>query len=98
MEINKNDFITLSDNIKYLVVSKVNYQNIEYYYLVDIVDNSNIKFVIFENDEVVDVENNEVLDEIFKLMIIDLKENSVPKTVNRAGKTTARDATAKILY
>lgn len=75
MEINKNDFITLSDNIKYLVVSKVNYQNIEYYYLVDIVDNSNIKFVIFENDEVVDVENNEVLDEIFKLMIIDLKEN-----------------------
>lgn len=75
MEINKNDFITLSDNIKYLVVSKVNYQNIEYYYLVDIVDNSNIKFVIFENDEVIDVENNEVLDEIFKLMIIDLKEN-----------------------
>ena len=75
MEINKNDFITLSDNIKYLVVSKVNYQNIEYYYLVDIVDNSNIKFVTFENDEVVDVENNGVLDEIFKLMIIDLKEN-----------------------
>ena len=98
MEINKNDFITLSDNIKYLVVSKVNYQNIEYYYLVDIVDNSNIKFVIFENDEVVDVENNEVLDEIFKLMIIDLKENSVPKTVNRAEKTTVRDAMAKILY
>ena len=75
MEINKNDFSTLSDNIKYLVVSKVNYQNIEYYYLVDIVDNSNIKFVTFENDEVVDVENNGVLDEIFKLMIIDLKEN-----------------------
>jgi len=75
MKINKNDFITLSDNIKYLVVSKVNYQDMEYYYLVDINNNSNIKFVTFENDEVLDVDNSEVLDEIFKLMIIDLKEN-----------------------
>ena len=75
MKIDKNDFITLSDNVKYLVVSKVKYNEIDYYYLVDIINNSNIKFVTFENDEVIDVDDKLVLDEIFKLMIIDLKQN-----------------------
>lgn len=75
MKVDKNDFIVLSDNVKYLVVSKVKYNKIEYYYLVDIVDNSNIKFVTFEKDEVLEIENTEILDAIFKLIIIDLKQN-----------------------
>jgi len=75
MKVDKNDFIFLSDNVKYLVVSRVKFNEIEYYCLVDIVDNSNIKFVTLEKDEVIEIENAEILDAIFKLMITDLKQN-----------------------
>ena len=38
------DIVTLSDNNEYGIVSKVTKDNTTYYYLVDINDNSNIKF------------------------------------------------------
>ena len=38
------DLITLSDGNEYCVVSKTVKDNIVYYYLVDVKDNSNIKF------------------------------------------------------
>ena len=59
MKIDKNDFVTLSDNVKYLVVSKVRYRDLDYFYLVDVVDNSNIKFVTIDNDNVIEVNDNE---------------------------------------
>lgn len=71
--IDKNDFITLSDNNKYLVVSKVEYQNATYLYLADIVDNINIKFVLVYNDTVIAVNDNELLKKLFKLIVSDLK-------------------------
>lgn len=75
MNIQKNDILELSDNIKYLVVSKVLYKNINYLYLVDIVDNSNIKFVTVDNDEVVIVTDKFILDKLLNLFMIDLKKS-----------------------
>lgn len=73
MKIDKNNILTLSNNIKYLVVSKVIYEDVIYLYLVDIIDNSNIKFVCVNNDEVIDVTDELLLDKILKLFMIDLK-------------------------
>ena len=53
MEIEYQDIITLSDENKYLVASKVNYNNTKYVYLVDINDNKNLKFAEIENDGVI---------------------------------------------
>lgn len=53
MEIEYQDIITLSDENKYLVASKVNYNNSKYIYLVDINDNKNLKFAEIENDGVI---------------------------------------------
>lgn len=49
MEIQYQDIITLSDKKKYVVASKVNYNNSTYVYLVDINDNANLKFAEIQN-------------------------------------------------
>ena len=48
MNIDIKDRITLDDNNVYVIVSKTNYQNQIYYYLMDANNNENIKFC-YEN-------------------------------------------------
>lgn len=43
------DIITL-DNKQYVVTSKINYQGKDYIYIVDIIDNTNIKFAEVHNN------------------------------------------------
>lgn len=58
---NIKDIVTLSDDHKYQVVSKIIYEEINYYYLVDITDISNIK-VLYENiDHLTEVEDSELI-------------------------------------
>ena len=66
--INVNDIIKLSDGIEYLVVSKVNYENNIYLCLL----NNNIKFVSLDCNKVVEVTDNDILDELLKLIIYNL--------------------------
>ena len=66
--INVNDIIKLSDGIEYLVVSKVNYENNIYLCLL----NNNIKFVLLDCNKVVEVTDNDILDELLKLIIYNL--------------------------
>jgi hypothetical protein len=47
---NIKDIVTLNDQNKYLVVSKVDFEYVYYYYLVDINEISNVKF-LYENGE-----------------------------------------------
>ena len=70
--IDKNDIITF-DNNEYLVVSKADYEDKTYLYLVDIDDNFNIKFVSIYDDEVTLIDDNELLNKLFELIINDLK-------------------------
>jgi tyrosyl-tRNA synthetase len=46
MDIDIKDTISLSDKNEYVVISKTNYENNIYYYLMDIKDNANIKFCV----------------------------------------------------
>lgn len=73
MNLNKNDVIKLSDNNSYLVLSKVLYNNIYYFYIVDILDNSNVKIVSITYNNIIDIKDDEILDEVIKLIIFDLR-------------------------
>lgn len=65
------DVLTLDDDIKYVVVSKVQYTDgKEYYYLVDMNDNSNIKFGYVDNDDFVETSNTELMKNLLPLFAI----------------------------
>lgn len=44
MDTNIKDIITLDNDKEYVIASKTNYEGKIYYFLVDVNDNSNIKF------------------------------------------------------
>lgn len=53
MNIEEKDIIILSDDNHYIVVKKVNIDNINYYYVSDINDKGNIKFLYEDGNELV---------------------------------------------
>lgn len=73
MKLNKNNFVMLSDNMNYLVVSNVIYEDKDYYLLVDINNYSNIKFVVINNNEVFEIKDRKILNKILNLVIKDMK-------------------------
>ena len=75
MSLNKNDIVKLSDNNSYLVISKVLYNDVYYFYIVDILDNSNFKIFSIKNDNIIEIKDSKILDKIIKLMIFDLRPN-----------------------
>lgn len=78
--INITDILTLDDNNKYVVVSKVNYENKNYYYLVDINNKENLMFCYEENDQLVELNNKNISKKIIPLFI---EEASKTIDVNR---------------
>ena len=67
MTINKNDLLTLDDGNEYLVVSKALYQNKEYYYIININDNSCIKFCYLDNGQLVELNDGNLAKKIIPL-------------------------------
>lgn len=67
MQINTNCIIILDDHNEYAIVKKLFYQNKNYYYIVDINNNSNLKFCYQDNDTLVEIKNASVLKEIIPL-------------------------------
>ena len=63
MNIEIKDTIILSDNSRYIVVSKTNYKSNIYYYLIDENNHENIKYCIKHN-------NDNSLSEIFDKSLI----------------------------
>ena len=53
MNINIKDILTLSDDNRYVVISKAQYENKQYLYLIDINNNENMKFCYIDNYEIV---------------------------------------------
>ena len=68
MEIKKGSVVTLNNSNKYLVISKVINENTPFLYLININDNSDIKFG-YEKKE------------IDSLKIIEIKENNIIKNL-----------------
>ncbi|MCL2592142.1 MAG: hypothetical protein FWD82_02135 [Defluviitaleaceae bacterium] len=50
MDIDIKDTITLRDKNKYMVISKIDYHNNTYYYLINEVNSENIKFCLEKNE------------------------------------------------
>ena len=64
MNIDEKDIIILSDNNHYIVVKKVNLNNINYYYVSDINNKGSIKFLYEDGYELVEIENKELFDKV----------------------------------
>ena len=75
MDIEKKDIIVLSDQKNYVVVSKINYENNNYYYIVDIDDVANIKFVQEVGDELLELTDKELVTKLIPLFTQDAMEN-----------------------
>lgn len=75
MNIDIKDVVTLSDNIRYAVVSKVNYGNNVYYYLTEIENIANIKFLVEnkERNSLVEVEDKELIQKLLPLFVNETK-------------------------
>lgn len=67
MTIDIRDILTLDDNNKYLVISKINYENRNYYYLIDVNANSNIKFCYEKGDELVELNDKSLITKLIPL-------------------------------
>ena len=71
MTIEKKDILTLEDNKEYVVVSKVLYENTNYFYIVDIDNIENFKFVKIENDDLLEIKDKDLATKLIPLFIND---------------------------
>lgn len=74
MNLNIKDIVTLNDDNKYQVVSKTIYEGITYYYLVDINDISNIKFLYENIDRLTEVEDQELIRLLLPRLFYEIKD------------------------
>ena len=77
MDIKKNDILTLDDNNEYVVVSKINYENINYLYIVDINNIQNLKFVKEGNDELLEIHDKDLISVLVPLFISETNATSL---------------------
>lgn len=72
--INIKDTLVLDDEDEYVVVSKANYNDKIYYYIINNNDNSDFKFCYQENDELVEIEDDKLIKELIPLFFNNVKE------------------------
>lgn len=68
MNIDEKDIIILDDEHHYLVVKKIDYENTKYYYVSDLDEKGNVKFLYEENNQLVEIEDKETFDKIIGKM------------------------------
>ena len=69
MTINIKDTLTLDDNNEYVVISKVNYESKNYYYLLDKNNEENFKFCYEDNEELVEIEDKKLNTKLLPLFV-----------------------------
>lgn len=60
------DIITLKDS-KYMVISKVDLDNIYYFYIANVEKNDDFKFCYLENDYLVEINDKELLQKLIPM-------------------------------
>lgn len=68
------DIVTLSDQNEYQVVSIVDYEYRIYYYLVDINEISNAKFLYKNGDKLTEVEDKELVNKLLAMFYEQIKD------------------------
>lgn len=71
---NIKDVVTLNDKNKYQVVSKTVYEETTYYYLVDINNISNVKFLYENIDKLTEVEDQQLVKLLLPKFFEEIKE------------------------
>lgn len=68
----KTNIITLDDDNKYVIVSKVVIKNINYYYLIDINNVKNVKFCQEERETIIlkEITDKEVITNLIRVFYI----------------------------
>ena len=74
MSIDIKDILTLDDDNKYVVVSKVYFEGKDFLYLVDINNNANLKFCYVDNDELVESNDKELITKLLPLFFDEIKD------------------------
>lgn len=69
MNIDIRDTLTLDDNNEYVVVSKVNYENRNYYYLIDMNNPDNLMFCYEDNEDLVELKDKELTTRLLPLFL-----------------------------
>ncbi len=69
MIINIKDTLTLDDNNEYVVISKINHENKNYYYLLDRNNLKNVKFCYEDNEELVEINDKELITKLLPLFV-----------------------------
>lgn len=72
------DVLTLEDDKKYVVVSKIDYENKVYFYLVGVEEITDVKFGYLDNDEFVEINDKELVTKLLPHFYKDVK-NNLPK-------------------
>ena len=60
----QGEVLTLSDNKKYTVISTIEMDNNNYYYLIDNDDYSNMMFCTFEEDNMEEITDHDLIDKL----------------------------------
>jgi len=68
MEINEKNIIILDDNNQYVVVKKITIENIIYYYIIDINDFTNIKYLYENGNELIEIEDEKTIQNLIKII------------------------------
>lgn len=66
MDINEKNIIILDDDNQYVVVKKINIENIIYYYIIDINDFTNIKYLYENGNELIEIEDENIIQNLIK--------------------------------
>ncbi len=76
--IDVKDVLTLEDDKKYVVISKIDYENKVYFYLVGVEEITDVKFGYLDNDEFVEINDKELVTKLLPHFYKDVK-NNLPK-------------------
>lgn len=71
---NIKDLVTLSDDNEYQVISKTNYEGLVYYYLVDMNDITNIKFLYENGDKLTEVDDSDLINRLLPRLLEEIKD------------------------
>lgn len=76
MNIDEKDIITLSNDVKYIVVKKTIYNDKFYYYIAEIDNPVEVKFLYEDNNELVEIEDENHIKTLVDMMLpeIDLDD------------------------
>ena len=69
MIIKIKDILTFDDNNEYVVISKINHENKNYYYLLDRNNLKNVKFCYEDNEELVEINDKELITKLLPLFV-----------------------------